>query len=143
MQKNLTITNLELENWGIEVNALKEPAISKTFVGWTKDWEKDKWKTDGDANQVLFSNKYEDLNFVLPDTGHMYYIREVDFVFQRHYEWTIHAQCDLPSVEEDEVTIILAVTLIQKIPQTDGVKAMHPVEGSDHDKKWDPDEEND
>ncbi len=24
------------------MNALKEPAISQTFVGWTEDWEKDK-----------------------------------------------------------------------------------------------------
>ena len=63
------------------MNALKEPAISRTFVGWTKDWEKDKWKTDGAVNRVLFSNKYKDLCFVLPDTGHMYYIHEEDIMF--------------------------------------------------------------
>ncbi len=34
--------DLELESWGIDVNVLKEPAISRTFVGWTKDLEKDK-----------------------------------------------------------------------------------------------------
>ncbi len=47
----------------------------------------------------------------------------------------------VPGVEEDEVTIFLAVTLIQKTPQADGVKVMHPVEGSDQDRVWDPDEE--
>ncbi len=109
----------------------------------TEDWERDKWKTDGAVNKVLFSNKYIDLRFVLPDTGHMYYIHEVDIVFQRHYGWVIYAQCDMPGVEKDEVTIFLAVTLIQKTPQVEGVKVMHPVEGSDRDKAWDPDEDTD
>ncbi len=73
----------------------------------------------------------------------MYYIREEDIVFRRRYRWVIYAQCDVPGVEEDEVTIFLAMTLIQKTPQVDGVKVMHPVEGSDCDRVWDPDEEND
>ncbi len=134
---------MELEDWGVDVNALKEPAITRTFVGWTKDWEKEKWKTDGAVNRVLFSNKYKDLRFILPDTGHMYYIRDEDIVFQRHYGWVIYAQCDVPGVKEDEVTIFLAMTLIQKTPQADGVRVMHPVEGSDCDRVWDPDEEMD
>ncbi len=71
----------------------------------------------------------------------MYYIRDEDIVFRRHYGWVIYAQCDVPGVEEDEVTIFLAVTLIQKTPQADGVKVMHPVEGSDCDRVWDPDED--
>ncbi len=56
------------------MNELKEPAITHTFVGWTKDWEKDKWKTAGSVNKVLISNKYKDLCIALPDTGHMNYI---------------------------------------------------------------------
>ncbi len=125
------------------MNALKEPALARTFVGLTKDCEKDKWKTDGAVNWVLFSNKYKDLRFVLPDTGHMYYICEEDIVFWRHYGWVIYAQCYVPGVEEDEVTIFLVVTLILKTPKVDGVKVMHPVEGSGCDRMWDPDEEND
>ncbi len=71
----------------------------------------------------------------------MYYIREKDIVFQRCYGWVICVQCDVPGVEEDEVTIFLAVTVIQKTPQVDGVKVMHPLEGSDHDRVWDLDED--
>ncbi len=47
----------------------------------------------------------------------------------------------MPGVEEDEVTIFLAMTLIQKTLQVEGVKVMHAVEGSDCDRVWDPDEE--
>ncbi len=45
----------------------------------------------------------------------MYYIREEDIVFRRHYGWVIYAQGDVPGVEEDKVTIFLAVTLIKKL----------------------------
>ncbi len=56
-------------------------------------------------NKVLFSNNYKDIQFVLPDTDHMYYIGEGDIVFRRCYGWVIYGQCDVPGIEEDEVTI--------------------------------------
>ncbi len=65
--------DLELDKWGVDADELKDPSLSCTSVGWTEDWEKDKWKTYG---TMLFSNKYKDLHFVLPDTGHMHYIQE-------------------------------------------------------------------
>ncbi len=49
--------DLELENWGVDVNKLKETPISRSFVGWTEDWEKEKWKVDGAVNEVLVANK--------------------------------------------------------------------------------------
>ncbi len=55
------------------MDIFKEPSVSCTIVGLIEEWEKDKWKTDGTVNKVLFSSKYKDLSFVLPDTGHMYY----------------------------------------------------------------------
>ncbi len=78
------------------------------------------------------------MRFVLPDTDHMYYIWEEDIVFRRHYCWVIYAQFDVPDVEEDKVTVFLVATLINKLPQADGVKVLHPKEGSDDDKVWHP-----
>ncbi len=72
----------------------------------------------------------------------MYYIHEEDIVFCRCYGWVIYAWCDVSGIEENEVTIFLAVTLIQKTPQVNGVKVMHPKQGSDCDRVWDPGEEN-
>ncbi len=74
----------------------------------------------------------------LPDTGHMYYIREEDVVYRRRYGWVIYAQCNVPGVQEDEVTIFLAVTLIQKTEQAAGIQVLHPEPGSQRDKVWDP-----
>ncbi len=57
----------------------------------------------------------------------------------RHF--SLRCQCDVPGVEEDEVRSFLVVTLIHKTPQANDVKLMHPEQGSDHDRVWDPDEE--
>ncbi len=48
----------------------------------------------------------------------------------------------MPGVEEDEISILLAMTLIQKTPQVDCMKVMQPEEGSNHDRVWGPDVEN-
>ncbi len=76
---------LELENWGVDVNELKEIAISRNFVGWTNNWEKEKRRVDGSVNKVLFANMYEDMHFILPDIGHLYYTWEEDVVYRGRY----------------------------------------------------------
>ncbi len=73
----------------------------------------------------------------------MYYICDEDIVFGRRYRWVIYLQCDVPGVEEDKVTVFLTVTLINKTPQADGVKVLHPKQGSDDDKVWDSEDETD
>ncbi len=37
----------------------------------------------------------------------------------------MYAQCNVPGVEGDEVTIFLAVTLIQKTNQAAGIQVLH------------------
>ncbi len=126
--------DLEIENWGGDVNELEEIPISRNFVGWTEDWEKVKWKVDGFVNKVLFINKYENMCFVLRDSGHMYYIQKEAVVYERRYGWSIYTQCNVPGVKEDEVTIFLADTLIQKTDQAAGIQVLHPELGSQRDK---------
>ncbi len=123
------------------MNALNELAISSTFVGWTEDWEKDKWKTDGAVNKSYFliSIKIYTL-FCIILVICITYMKRI--LCSKGAGWVIYAQCDVPGVEEDEVTIFLAITLIQKAIQVDGVKVMHPEEGSDCNKVLDPDEDN-
>ncbi len=55
--------DLELEIWGIDINALKEPASAHTFVRWTEDWEKEKWLNDDAVNKVLFHKKVQGFTF--------------------------------------------------------------------------------
>ncbi len=59
-------------------------------------------------------------------------------VYRRRYGWVVYAQCNVPGVEEDEVTIFLAVTLVQKIDQAAEIQVLHPEPGSQRDKEWNP-----
>ncbi len=95
-----------LENWGVDVNEIKEIEILQFCVGEIKVESRLR------CQKVLFANKYKDMFFVLSDTGHMYYYKEENVVYQRRYSWVIYAQCGVPGVEEDEVTIFLVITLI-------------------------------
>ncbi len=59
-------------------------------------------------------------------------------VYKRMYVWVICAQCGVPGVEEDEVTIFLAVTLIHKTYQAVVIQVLHSEQVSQRDKVWDP-----
>ncbi len=55
--------DLQLEKWGVDVEVLKEPAITWRFIGWTEDWEKEKFKDSGAVARTMFINKYNDTVF--------------------------------------------------------------------------------
>ncbi len=52
--------------------------------------------------------------------------------------YMLKAMFPVSRVEEDEVTIFLAVKLIQKTDQAPGIKFLHPEPGSQKDEVWDP-----
>ncbi len=96
------------------------------------------WKVDGAVNKVLFANKYKEIHFVLPDTSHMYYIQVEDVLYRRRNGWVKYAQCDVPIVEEDDVIIFLAVTLMQKKKQEASIQIMQPEPSNQKDEVQDP-----
>ncbi len=53
--------------------------------------------------------------FILLDTSYIYYIPGYDVVYLRRNSWVTCAQYDVNGVEDDDVTIFLKVTLIQRI----------------------------
>ncbi len=45
-------------------------------------------------------------------------------------------QCNVPCIEEDKVPILLALTLIQKMPQAYGIVVIHTDPGDNKDRTW-------
>ncbi len=58
-------------------------------------------------------------------------IFERKMLFQQRYGCTVYSQCNVLGVEEGDVTIFLAVSLIQKTEQSPGIQVMHPEPGRD------------
>ncbi len=77
---------MQLEEWGIDVDILRETSITQNFTGWTEDWEKEKHEKNDAVVRALFVNKYKDLIYRLPaqsenDIDQIYVIREEDIVW--------------------------------------------------------------
>ena len=123
------------------MEVLKEPAITRRFIGWTEDWEKEKFKDSGAVARAMFINKYKDTIFYLPDTGETYHVDDGGIQFLRGQSggWTIYGNSDKPGVEEESLTPFLAVQLIRDTPQAVGVKVERPMPGSEDEELYDPD----
>ncbi len=52
--------DLQLEEWGVDVNVLKEFAITRNFIDWVEDWGKEKHKKYDAVVRAHFVNKYKD-----------------------------------------------------------------------------------
>ncbi len=74
---------MQLEKWGVDVEILKEPAITRCFIGWVEDWEKEKYKDSGAVARAMFVNKYKDNTFYLPDTEETYHVDDDGIQFLR------------------------------------------------------------
>ncbi len=133
---------LQLEEWGFDVGVLKDTVITRNFIAWTKEWEKEKHKKNDAVARALFINKYKDLSYQLPaHIDRLYFIIEEEIVLccGRDGGWTIFGQCEDPKIEEDKITPFLAVTLIHDIVQAEGIKIQRPEPNSPEYDVYDPD----
>ncbi len=89
--------------------------------------------------------KYKDLMYHLPaqsenDIDQTYMIREEDIVWchRRDGGWAIFGQCEDPTIEEDKITPVLAVTLIHNTVQAKGIKDLQSEPGLPDWEVYDP-----
>ncbi len=66
--------------------------------------------------------------FVSPNTGYTYNIIEEDMVYRRRYVGIIYAQCDVPGVEKDDITIFLPL-LWSRRQSNRWIQVLHPEPG--------------
>ncbi len=85
----------------MDVEILKEPAITRQFIGWTEGWEKEKYKDSGTVAKAMFINKYKDTTFYLPDTEETHHVDNegIQFLRGRSGGWTIYGNSVKPGVE--------------------------------------------
>ncbi len=77
--------DLQLEEWDLDVGALKDTVITRYFIAWTEEWEKEKHKKNDAVMRALFVNKYKDLSYRLTaqsgdDIDRLYFIRREDIM---------------------------------------------------------------
>ncbi len=136
---------MHLEKRGLDVGILKDTVITRNFIAWAKEWEKEKHKKNDVVARALFVNKYKDLSHQSSaqsndDIDCLYFIRKEDIMWchDRDGGWTIFGQCEDPGIEEDKITPFLAVTLICDTVQAEGIKIHMPEPNSPEYDVYDP-----
>jgi hypothetical protein len=57
---------LQLENWGLDLEALKAKKVRRIFRAWVEDWEKESIKVNDPVSEITLMEKYKGLCFFDP-----------------------------------------------------------------------------
>ncbi len=135
------INDLELDNFGVDVQVLKDPVILREFVGRTEDWEKDLKKKNSPVVEEHFLTKYKNLSFLFKDNYIACTIYEGNIEFHRGktYGLMLIGECSEEGVEDEDFCPFLFVILVSKYPHAEGVKIHQPLIGCLEEKQYYPD----
>jgi hypothetical protein len=117
-----------LENWGVDLEALKTKEVKRVFRAWVEDWEKECIKDKDAVAEVRLLEKYKGLAFYDPVEKITYTIVDKNLEWYKSSKrkgidggWYIVATSDEDEVEsfmiEDELCVQIADT-----PQEDGIE---------------------
>ena len=120
--------DLQLENWGVDLEALKAKEVKRVFRAWVEDWEKECIKDKDAVAEVRLLEKYKGLAFFDPEEKITYTIVEKNLEWYKSSKrkgidggWYIVATSDEDEVEsfmiEDELFMLIADT-----PQENGIE---------------------
>ena len=113
--------DLQLENWGVDLEVLKAKEMKRVFKAWVEDWEKECIKDKHAVAEVCLLEKYKGLAFFDPEEKITYTIVEKNLEWYKSRKrkginggWHIVATSDEDEVEsfmiEDELCIQIADT---------------------------------
>jgi hypothetical protein len=119
-----------LENWGVDVNALKAKTIKRVFRAWVEDWETECIKDNDVVSEMRLLEKYKGLAFFDPDDKVTYTIESNNMQWFRASKkrgidggWYVVATSDDDEMEsfmiEDELCMQIANT-----PQDEGIEVI-------------------
>ena len=81
--------DLQLSNFGMDVEQLKKPTITKKFCAWLEDWEKDLIQVNDCVVEARLLEEYKDFLFFDPDTGKTYKVWGGNLEFYRGSQRTV------------------------------------------------------
>jgi hypothetical protein len=130
--------DLQLSNFGLDVDELKKPSASRIYRAWLEDWEIELPQVNDCVAEALILEKYKDLVFYDPDTKKTFKVWGGNLEFHRgSHKSGISKGWGSVCINEDcngEGWILNeeVVQLIGSHPQADGIEVNHQeVEGGD------------
>jgi hypothetical protein len=124
-----------LEDWGVDLEALRSTAVKRVFRAWVEDWEKECIKNKDVVSEIRLLDKYKGLVFYDEDDEKTYTIESKNMEWYNKSRkkkidggWYLLATSDEDEMDtfliEDELCLQIAET-----PQADGIEIItRPVE---------------
>ena len=120
--------DLQLENWGVDINVLKTKTFKRVFRAWVEDWETECIKDNDVVSEMRLLEKYKGLAFFDPEDKVTYTIESKNMQWFRASKrkgidggWYVVATSDDDEMEsfmiEDELCRQIANT-----PQDEGIE---------------------
>ena len=112
----------QLENFGVDTEALKKPTNTRVFRAWLEDWEKECRKKNDPVAEATLLQKYKNLVFRDPDHSNKTYR-----VYDENLEWRSGRgggwhPIGVAEDEEDEAfDLELLIEMIADTSQVEGV----------------------
>jgi hypothetical protein len=119
--------DLQLETFGVDMGALKEPPVERVFQAWVEDWEEEARKKNNCVAKAQLLAKYKGLVFHDPDTGKSFSVWEQHMVLHRGRgnEWFLVGVCAADEDNNKAFKLEIACELIGETSQRDGVQVIH------------------
>jgi hypothetical protein len=119
--------DLQLEEFGVDTNALKGPATECVFHAWVEDWEVELRNKNDSIAEACLLQKYKGLVFFDPDSKNTFSVCDKNMEYPRGAGngWFVIAVFDVEEVEDEPFALELACELIGETPQASGVKVIH------------------
>ena len=120
--------DMQLEQFGVDMGALKEPAVERIFRAWVEDWEEESRKKNDCVDEARLLQKYKGLVFFDPDSEKTFSVWDQNMEFRRGrgMGWFVVAvSADEPDDENNEAfSLEIACELIGVTKQKEGVQVL-------------------
>lgn len=120
--------DMQLEQFGVDTEALKEPAVDRVFRAWVEEWEVEARMKNDCVEEARFLSKYKGLVFNDPDTGGTFSVTDKNMEFRRgrgNGWFVVGVSADDPDDENNEAfSLEIACELIGATKQKEGVQVL-------------------
>ncbi len=118
---------LQLETFGVDMGALKEPPVKCVFQAWVEDWEEEAQKKNDCVARAQLLAKYKGPVFRDPNTEKSFsnWEKNMKFRWRRGNGLFLVGVCADDEDDNEAFTLEIACELIGETPQRDGVQVIH------------------
>ena len=120
--------DMQLEQFGVDTEALKEPAVDRVFRAWVEEWEVEARMKNDCVEEARFLSKYKGLVFNDPDTGGTFSVTDKNMEFRRgrgNGWFVVGISADDPDDENNEAfSLEIACELIGATKPKEGVQVL-------------------